>query len=577
MAESAAIARAIDTAAEAVDQSHHDLPSAALETLGDKAASADLRRATANTFYRSLRLDRVDPARVSVSVANGSAAEASDDEVLLWRTLSNVLNHPMPKSLVHDLLFLRRDGNVGHHAREAITLYQRTATISTVSRPTRVYSALRAFTLMKLTNSMAELAQVWRLLSELVSQDLADTMDQPGLTLPMVAALVEIADLDPTDSEPASDLLESVLDRYGTADHIDYIAELFRLANDVTADRKAAVRRMRVTTRLDRARNEKTPELKLFRLEEAAREARQLGYTELYGEAVADLQQIDTQAMNWIEVTSELEYPPEVVASYLGSFTFHGDWWRGLRQWLATDPPSGCYRDNEVAARESLKGAVLQRLFPRVRIGSHGLPERKGSVDDTLENTIRDTEYNRALVQGLLLHHALKEVGHLAKDVSEQELSNALIERYRCPAVNATILAKAFKLFWQSEYLVCAYFVTPFIEAGARTLLLTLNEPIYRVELGKSKGQYAQLGALLPRLEDEGFDKDWIRYLQTLTLGDGQNYRNDIAHGFLRHMDAVVATLLLRASALFLIMPETSTADELHQLASRPSPRLYCY
>jgi len=567
-----AIALAIDIAAGSDDVSHHDLPIAALQTLDDETVSADLRRAVASTFYRVLQLDGDDPARVTVSVSHDLPAGHSDEELLLWRALSTALKHPMPKSLVHDLLFLRRDGNVGQHAHEAIRLYRLTAITETVSRHTRVYSALRALTLLRLTGSTGELAHMRQLLDDLVSQDLAEPMNQPGLTLPMVAAIVDIAKSDPASPNQTSQLLESILQRYGTPDHIDYIAGLFRLADDVSDDRKAAVRRARVTTRLDRARSENITELKLFRLEEAARGARQLGYSDLYDESVADLQQIDTQAMNWVEISSELEYPPEVVTSYIRSFTFHGDWWRGLRQWLATDSPSGRYRDNEAVANESLKGAVLQQLFPRIKIGTHGLPERKASGDEALESTIRNTEYHRAIVQGYLLLRALKEVGKLAGDVSERELSSLIIERYRCSAANATILAKALMLFWSSEYLVSAYFVTPFIEAGARTLLLTLNEPIYRVEVGKTKGQYAPLSALLHRLQDEDFDTDWIRYLQTLTLGEGQNYRNDIAHGFLRQMDEVVATLLLRASALFLIMPETATADELRQIARRSAP-----
>jgi hypothetical protein len=53
----------------------------------------------------------------------------------------------------------------------------------------------------------------------------------------------------------------------------------------------------------------------------------------------------------------------------------------------------------------------------------------------------------------------------------------------------------------------------------------------------------------------------------------GRNYRNDIAHGFLGQMDPVIATLLLRAGALFLIMPlENATAAEMAELKSRPVP-----
>ena len=62
----------------------------------------------------------------------------------------------------------------------------------------------------------------------------------------------------------------------------------------------------------------------------------------------------------------------------------------------------------------------------------------------------------------------------------------------------------------------------------------------------------------------------------------GRNYRNDIAHGFLGQMDPVIATLLLRAGALFLIMPPREcdgSGDGGAQVAARsasPKTRFAC-
>jgi hypothetical protein len=127
------------------NQSHHRLPSDALSRLDPAAVTARLRRAVASTFYCGLCLvDMKDPARISVALAEHSGEGSSDDDLVVCRALSRSLNHPMPKSLVHDVLFVRRDGDVGHHAREAISTYQQTATLATVSRHTRVYSAIRA-------------------------------------------------------------------------------------------------------------------------------------------------------------------------------------------------------------------------------------------------------------------------------------------------------------------------------------------------------------------------------------------------------------------------------------------------
>jgi hypothetical protein len=580
------IASAIDASAEVEGQSHVGLPGEVCARLEAQVVTDGLQRALAGVFFRTLRIDAADPARVQVGLYGDSstAEDASSflspigsalaDEVALWRALADEVAHPLPKSLLHDLLFVRRDGDVGLHAREAIRLYFDVAQTSSVNLTTRVYSVLRALTLVRLTGSASHTGTVAQVLQDLIAIDLdGESAPKPGLTLPMVAALVDIAGTGAVAS-PVSELLESVLERFGTADHIDFIEAVFRLSPSVTDERKEEVRRARVTTRLERAKNEERAELKLFRLEEAATQARDLGYTELRDEAIAELQHVDTDSMEWVEIGAEAPFPTEIAAGYIGDFTNHGDWKRGLRQWLALDePPSGKYADNEAVAKGALDQSVIQKLFPRFRVGTHGMPERRGTADRLLTDKVRDVEYSHALIEGALLCEALKQIGRLANEPSEQELSALLMERYCCPAANAAILAKALLLFWQSEYLVCAYFITPFIESGARTLLLELNEPIYRVEVGQSKGQYPPVGTLLTRLEAEGFDPDWIRYIETITVSDGQNYRNDIAHGFLRQMDPVVATLLLRAAALFLTMPlESATATEIKQLIQRPAP-----
>lgn len=573
--EVAAIASAIDASAEVEGQAHLGLPEAASARLGAQASIDGRRTALAGIFYRGLRIEAPNPERVQVSLYVDSlpVQDASLDEVRLWRALASAVSHPLPKSLLHDLLFTRRDEDTGLHAREAIRLYLEAARTASVSFTTRVYSALRALTLMKLTNSLSQAETVSQVLHTLIAIELSDaTANKPGLTLPMVAAVVGTPPLQagPTDER---DLLESVLDRYGTADHIDYIADLFRLSSAVSDARKEEVRRARVTTRLARARTETMPELKLFRLEDAASQARNLGYTDLTDEAVADLQRVDKAAINWVEIGHEIDYPVEIVAGWISGFTRHGDWKRGLCKWLATDAPSGRYADNEAVAKASLKDSAIQDLFPRFRVGTHGMPERRGTGDRLLDDKIRDVEYSHALIEGGLLFQALRDIGQLASHPSEEELSALLLESYGCPAANAAILSKALLLFWRSEYLACAYLITPFIEAGVRTLLLELNEPIYRVEQGNSKGQYAQLGALLPRLAAEGFDPDWVRFIETITVSDGQNHRNDIAHGFIRQVDPVVATLLLRAGSLFLTLPlESATTAEMEQLKRRPTP-----
>ncbi|OMC05857.1 hypothetical protein [Mycolicibacterium fortuitum] len=584
-----ALAQAIDGAAAEAGQTHHGLPRAALQRLGDQSSLA-VDVAVTTTFHHGLDIDVDDPTAVTASVYGASVApeelltypppiaNASEDEVKLWRALSDNVTHALAKSLLHDLLYIRRDGNIGAHARDAITFYLDAAQTNSVDATTRTYSALRALTLCKQTKQFAELPRVRQVLKNLVDLDLNNALhDRPGATLPMVAALVDTAPSEaesPGHQDDERDLLETALTAYGTADHIDYIARIFSMSDAVSEERRAQVQRMRAEIRLDRARAEVDPALRLFRLEEVASLAKQLGYTDLSDAATVELQQVDTESIDWTVTKSELQCRPQDVLAYVGQFTYRGDWQRGLEHWLSTGAPSGQYDRNEALARRTLEGSVLSQLILRHRVGIHGMPERTGSAESALDDKIREIEYTHAITAGSLLLAALNAIGALASNAREEQIAAFLVDKYRCHMANATILAKALLLFWRGEYLVMSHFVTPYVEAGVRTLLLTLNEPIYRVEVGKTKGQFAQLGAILPRLADEGFDYDWIRYLQTLLLGEGQNHRNVLAHGFSRQMDSVTAVLLLRASALFLVMPlEAATSAEVEQLKARPTPR----
>ncbi len=137
----------------------------------------------------------------------------------------------------------------------------------------------------------------------------------------------------------------------------------------------------------------------------------------------------------------------------------------------------------------------MSQLIPRRRVGIHGMPERTGSQDSALDDKIREIEYRQAVMAGSLLLAALNSIGELAGGTGEEELAAFLVDEYRCHMANATILAKALLLFfWRGEYLVVSHFVTPYIEAGVRTLLLTLNEPIYRVEVGEDKRAICPIG-----------------------------------------------------------------------------------
>lgn len=224
----------------------------------------------------------------------------------------------------------------GGHAREAVKQYQLAALEPSVHILTRAYSALRALTLCNLTKMNAEVPKVLGVLKDLVLLDLSSSnRDTPGATLPLVAALATTRSDNFAKSDGGrelSEILESTLEKYGTPDHIDFISDIFQSADCVNESRRQEVRRTRVTIRLDSAERQKDSMMKLFRLEQAATEAKNLGYTDLHDRAVKELQRVDTKAINWTVIESNIEYPPHIGLAYVNQFVQHGSWKKGLAQ-----------------------------------------------------------------------------------------------------------------------------------------------------------------------------------------------------------------------------------------------------
>jgi hypothetical protein len=110
-----------------------------------------------------------------------------------------------------------------------------------------------------------------------------------------------------------------------------------------------------------------------------------------------------------------------------------------------------------------------------------------------------------------------------------------------------------FRRYWSGDFDGSLHTAAVRVEAGARALVMLLDEPAYTVARGNAQGKYVGLDQLLDILAGRGFDPDWDRFIRTLLLGPtGQNLRHDVAHGFiLNEPTSSTAALALRAYSLF--------------------------
>jgi Domain of unknown function (DUF4209) len=202
----------------------------------------------------------------------------------------------------------------------------------------------------------------------------------------------------------------------------------------------------------------------------------------------------------------------------------------------------------------SAKGSVLRHLFGWGVAGTHGLPQQSGGADAAIEHDVRQSEGSLARNQGRLLGMALDRIRALGPEVTHVEITDWLIAAYGADPALASRFARSLVLFWEGCYDEAAHTVASVVEAGARSLLRELDEPLYRVEKGKSIGQFPGLGTLLPRLHSRGLDKNWQRYLEVVLLPEGFNLRNVVAHGLTAALGPTDALLMLRAAALLVVI-----------------------
>jgi hypothetical protein len=205
---------------------------------------------------------------------------------------------------------------------------------------------------------------------------------------------------------------------------------------------------------------------------------------------------------------------------------------------------------------------VFARLATTVVFGPGDLPRCVLSEED-------DAVFQRELVgaetwginfHGILLADALDIIKDRIGIPRFGDLEESIAASGTHP-VSARTLAKGLILYWVGEFDACVHLVVPKVEASVRALLLELNEPVYKTQVGDGVGQFPGLGALLPYLMDNGFDPDWERFLRTFLLGDGMAVRNLVAHGFMDTVSREKAALALRAYSLLVLITSDERAE----------------
>jgi hypothetical protein len=500
---------------------------------------------------------------------------APDEVRALWAELSGRVTHPVSVARLNDLCFSAGIGN----GRTAATVATRAYLEWPLTSLDTLYVAAglaRAWTLSRSISDAVLEADVYDRLRTYAAAQLA-AEGNPGTIFPLLEALTRSPrKAAPLAGEPsAAQLVDEARARFQDSYLVVRLTAMMRrLSTD--PESTSVANRAEVQAHLDEAKQAEHGAVKMHHFEAAAAAARRLNVRDLEAEAVTALQSLTPEDLGLARITAHSSIPAYIPEAFLRDFDESHDWREALHRFLHTDSPTGSYERNLASARRELARPSLRNLFPTKRLGGHGLPQQTVHGDGArIDEELTRFELLHSATYGHWYAEALDRIAATFGTPNQDELRAFLVDAYRCDAGIACAFAESLHLFWEGRRSAAVHLAVPKIEGAVRSLLLELDEAIYRVEAGKSIGQFPGLGFMLPQLVKNGFDPDWERFLGTMLLPRGENLRNLLAHGFVDDIAPYRAALVLRALGLMMLLTspdrEKRDAEVIRCVLERPT------
>ncbi len=466
-----------------------------------------------------------------------SLSEVPPEQCEIWDRAGKLAESPRVRARFHDLLFERRFGKVGEHGIQAAKAYLAVGTADSPPDLEAVDALARAHQLARLMRQDALLTEIREALLFAADQSAQDDGKKPGVFLPLVEVLID------DDCDQIDDLLAFYRTHpKNDAFIIEQIIDLQR-ARATNDDQRRQLDRDRVEAWLREA-DRRDPLVAVLHREKAASIARERGLTELAERVVRIMQAAEPVELPRITVEVPKAVTDDEVEEFINSLVGE-DWWNSVLRQLVNGPPTGNVEANRSSAAELAEQFPLQALFPKVKMGTDGLPRYSPNGDeDQADDQLAEVELQRLQILGPLFAEALRRAGEQFQptpgDVED------ILTQVGCDQPTASSIARAIDRYHRGDSESAVYTALPLIERCCRDLLLLLDAPLYRVQRESAPGQYPGLGFLLSGLRQRGLDPSWHRFIRTfLTASNGLNFRNEALHGFVDSVNESTAAMIL--------------------------------
>lgn len=474
------------------------------------------------------------------------------EEAKLWKSVQSSPDAPPALAvLVGDLLLSSRTDATPANAERVVDGYRALAQVDSNSFHVAL-AILRANTIARGRRMAAE-TQVRAEALALAERVISDPI-LPGTALRHVGVLApepRTGTRAPDEVNRINAVLEVVAARHTDPSTADRVAELrMAVAADDAARELAKRRHVEAYLALSRDKDQQAV-LSLHWAEQAASLARRYEIRDLRDEATLRMQELSRTDLGWERVTSELGPPPAFLRQRHRQLATFAGWEQALAVFLVQGSPAGSAAENEALAARRPRG-ILDLVSGR-SFGSHGMPERTHGTSD--EERLRDVVQRRLLLGAVVLQTDLGAISTHFGVPDQDAIMASLSMLYGSAPELVAPFAEALRGYWMGDHSGAARLAIPLIEAGARELLILMNEPLYREEKGASPGRYPAMDFYVDTLEKLDLDPDWAQALRSTLLSDGMNLRNRFAHGYKLSFTRHESALLLRLAGLFIAMP----------------------
>lgn len=477
---------------------------------------------------------------------------------MLWSQVIEILQAPVTKAHIADILLTAKVKTNPDHAASTIVWYLTVAENTEISTQEIALSLARANTIAR-ARGMKEEQQV-RAALHLWSESFGNRPATSGPALTLLAALSvprRGSVMGPKERESIHNRLVALGEL--STNFVDEAGKTLRRLAEGAMELESA-NRWHVQQYLAFANSTDLGMQKMHHAQTAADLAISYGLSDLRDDAVLIMQSVDQKSMGWKTVETKTVISRNVFRAHLRRFRRARNWEHALTVFLAGPSPSGDHERNVRNAESNAAGSI-RAFVTRIDFGTHGLPERTNG--DFLDEEIARAETIMLTMTSSLLALELEKVRDHFSPPGADRIAEWIVDAFSADALLASQFSKSLSLHWAGDFSESARLSIPLIEKAARSLLLALDEPLYRTERGKSPGRFPAMDFYVDALEKRNLDPDWVWALRIALLSHGMNLRNLAAHGFAMDFTASQSALLLRLAGLFCAMPIGMDQSEL--------------